>query len=210
MTNPEVKRQKQLARQRQKLKDKTRRAQADKAAAAQRQKVLATTAPIRDCLVPADLYEHGLGQLVFSRALPDGRIAMAIFLVDIFCLGVKNALHATLESDVYAERIGELTQFTRYEPMPPACFRKLVEGAVAYARSLGLAPHADYAVARQIFGAQEVASCEHEFVYGRNGKPFYVAGPNETPSQSRAILEQVRRHVGDADHQVQVGSKPVE
>ncbi len=210
MTNPEVRRQKQLARQRQKLKEKARRATADKALAVQHQQALATTAPILDCLVPHTLYEQGIGNLVFSRALPDGRIATAMFLVDVFCLGVKNATHAVLERDTYDRHVESLSAHGRFVAMDPASFRKLVEGAVAYADSLGFKPHADYAVARRIFGHVDAAASTQAFVYGRDGKPFYVNGPNETPSQARAIVEQLQRHPGGADYQVALGGPPLE
>ncbi|HEX9695967.1 MAG TPA: hypothetical protein VGB64_06595, partial [Actinomycetota bacterium] len=35
------------------------------------------------------------------------------------------------------------------------------------------------------------------FEFGRDGKPLYVAGPDETPAQIRHRLEQLRRRLGD-------------
>ena len=52
---------------------------------------LAAHAPIHESLVPASLFEQGIGNLLFSRSLPDGRVALGAFLLDVFCLGVKNA-----------------------------------------------------------------------------------------------------------------------
>jgi len=210
MTNPEVRRQKQLARQRQKLKDKSRRANAEKAMAVQHQQALATRAPILHSLVPDSLYEHGIGNLVFSRAMPDGRVAAAFFLVDVFCLGVKNATHALLERDTYDRHVQSLSEHGRFVAMDPPGFRKLVEGAVAYADSLGFRPHPDYAVAHRIFGDVDATATTQEFVYGRNGKPYYVNGPNETPSQARAIVEQLQRQSGGADYSVVMGGSPLE
>ncbi len=192
-----------------KLEDKARRAVADKASAAQRQKAVATSAPILDCLVPAELNSIGIGNLVFSRALPDGRVAMAVFLLDIFCLGVKNATYATLEADVHAQHVEALRETGSFVVVAPAYFRKLVEGGVAYAKDLGFAPHPDYAVARQIFGLVDTALCEQEFLYGQNGKPYYVAGPRETLSQSRAIVEQLQRRQGGGDYLVPLAGPTV-
>lgn len=210
MTNPEVRRQKQLARQRQKVKEKTRRANADKALAVQHQQALTTTAPILECLVPDTLYKQGIGNLVFSRALPNGRVASAMFLVDVHCLGVKNTTHAVLARDSYDQTLERLSAHGRFVPTDPASFRKLVEGAVAYADSLGFKPHPSYAVARRIFGDVDAAASTQEFVYGLNGKPHYVNGPNETPSQVRAIVEQLQRHPGGADYQLVLGGPPLE
>jgi hypothetical protein len=80
--------------------------------------------------------------------------------------------------------------------MHPACFRKLVEGGVAYAREQGFNPHADYVVAGQIFGDVDPAACPTHFEYGHEGKPFYISGPQETATQVRATLDQLQRRWG--------------
>jgi hypothetical protein len=51
---------------------------------------VATHAPIRESLVPANLFQQGIGNLLFNRSLPDGRLALGAFLLDVLCLGVKN------------------------------------------------------------------------------------------------------------------------
>ena len=80
--------------------------------------------------------------------------------------------------------------------MEPACFRKLVEGGVAYAQDLGFSPHEDYAEARQIFGDVQSAACPTRFEYGHDGKPLYVSGPHETATQVQSILNQLERRLG--------------
>jgi hypothetical protein len=153
-------------------------------------------APIRESLVPAKLFELGLGNLVFSRSLPDGRLALAKFLLDMFCLGVKDAFLATVTRAEYAQRVTDWRAKEHLQPMDPACFRKLVEGGVAYALELGFSPHVDYADAHQIFGDVQAAACPTPFKYGRDGKPFYISGPHETAKDVRAIIDKLERHMG--------------
>jgi hypothetical protein len=157
---------------------------------------LAANASIKECLVPANLVEQGIGNLLFSRSLPDGRIALAGFLLDIFCLGAKNAFFAIVTRDEYAKRLSSWRVAESLKPMPATCFRKLVEGGVAYAHELGFSPHVDYAVASQIFGDVQGTDCPTRFEYGREGKPFYISGPHETPAQVRTILGQLERRLG--------------
>lgn len=156
---------------------------------------LAATAPVHETLVPANLFEQGLGNLVFSRALPDGRIAMAVFLLDTYCLGAKNAFIAVVGRSEYGLGLSRWSG-ERLQPVQPACFRKLVEGGVEYARELGFNPHADYALASKIFGDVQSADCPTHFVYGHNGKPLYISGPNEPPDQVRAIIDQLDHRLG--------------
>jgi hypothetical protein len=44
----------------------------------------ARTSPIHECLVPDTLYEKGMGNLAFSRLMPDGRIANYRSLSKVF------------------------------------------------------------------------------------------------------------------------------
>jgi hypothetical protein len=150
----------------QKYLDRKRQKHGNKATEAGRlapQIATAANFPIHEALVPAKLFELGVGHLVFSRLLPDGRIALAAFVLDVFCLGVKDAFVAILRRDEYAIRRSSWSSAEDLQPMQPTCFRKLMEGGVAYAQDLGFSSHADYAVASQIFGDVQATDCPTRF-----------------------------------------------
>jgi hypothetical protein len=196
MSRHEIGYQKYLARKWQKQAKQTTPDKPGGAWAMARQIVLAANAPIYESLVPANLFEQGIGNLVFSRSLPDGRLALAVFLLDVFCLGVKDAFFAIVARDAYAKRLSGWSMAESLQPMDPGCFRKLVEGGVAYARKLGFNPHVDYALAHQIFGDEQATACSRSFQYGHAGKPFYISGPHETATQVRIIVEKLQRRLG--------------
>jgi hypothetical protein len=50
-------------------------------------------------------------------------------------------------------------------------------GAVEYAKQLGFNPDPDYYYSKEIFGTIDFASCQETIEYGKDGKPFYFAGP---------------------------------
>ena len=148
--------------------------------------------PIQDCLAPKDLFETGIGMVVLIRALPGGELALAAFLVDVFCLGVKNAFYRVASP----QQCAQFVQRFELEKIHPTCLRKLVEGAVEYARALGFAPHPDYAGAAGLFGTIEADMCPVRYTYGKDGKPFYVSGPDDSPAQSRRIIDKLTRRLG--------------
>ncbi len=82
------------------------------------------------------------------------------------------------------------------EPMPPADLRKLVEDAVFYARNIGFGPHPDYHKAMPIFGDINDRESDARFEFGKDGQPFFIAGPNEGPSRCRHILKTLEEHCG--------------
>ena len=47
--------------------------------------------PVVEARVGANLWNEGIGYLTIARQAPNGQLAFAGFLVDVYCLGVKNA-----------------------------------------------------------------------------------------------------------------------
>lgn len=199
MTEPETRYRKYLARKRQKQANKTTQTEPRKLGSMASQIALAANAPIHECLIPANLFERGIGNLVFSRSLPGGRMTLAMFLLDVFCLGVKDTFFAVVGRDEYDRRLRSWRESESLQRIDPACLRKLVEGGVVYARELGFNPHADYVVVHKIFGDVEAAACPSHFQYGHAGKPFYISGPHETPTQVRTIVDQLQRRLGSGN-----------
>ncbi len=67
---------------------------------------------------------------------------------------------------------------------------------MAYARSLGLEPPADYAAIEPLFGDVDADACEVQFQFGFQGKPLYVPGPSESPTEISRRVDQLRRRLG--------------
>ena len=73
----------------------------------------------------------------------------------------------------------------------PACLVEIVKGAVEYAQSFGFRPHPDYRHASALLEGIDPSTCRNKFTFGRDGKPFYVRGPNESLAQAQAISRRV-------------------
>jgi tetratricopeptide (TPR) repeat protein len=157
---------------------------------------LAARFPTGDCLVPADLFDEGIGTVVMTRLLPHGQVAVASFLVDVFCLGVKDVLYRVVSPAEYGHYREQIETQTPLEAVHPSCLRKLVEGAVRYAQDLGFSPHADYARAAQLFGDIDAAACPIRYTYGKDGQPFYISGPYDSAARSRKIIDTLARRLG--------------
>lgn len=82
------------------------------------------------------------------------------------------------------------------EFLEPYCGRKLVEDSVRYGAHLGFAPHSDLKKASRVFGGIRAGNCAKTYTFGKDGKPFYVSGPNDTEEQSRRIVKHLGRRCG--------------
>jgi hypothetical protein len=149
-----------------------------------RQIVSAASGPIHECLMPEGLFDIGIGNVIVSRTMPTGQIGASFFLVDIYCLGIKNAFFEVMSSEAYAYKTARL-QHEKLKRIDPPCARKLVEDAEAYARDLGFKPHPDYQVAKRIFGDIDATACPMHFEFGKDGKPFFASGALRHPCKMR-------------------------
>ena len=155
-----------------------------------------------EALRSAKLFDSGGGYLVVSRFKADGRVEAGFFLLDVFCLGVKEAgFHRFNSIADYQE--GLLDRLFHYEEpvrMTPASARKLAEDAVSYARRLGFSPGIDYKKASRVFGGITTADCDEEFVFGKDGKPFYIQGPSDSSTRAERILRALEARCGEGGY----------
>jgi len=132
---------------------------------------------------------EGIVSVVVARAHRHGKVVVAAFLVDVFCLGVKDILGPRVMDRV------ELSSFVRTYFLvygapavaaPIEVGRELVWGAVAYARTLGFEPRHDLATTADILGAAEPTGAVR---FGREGTPCFIEGISDDAPRIMRILE---------------------
>jgi len=150
---------------------------------------------------PEDLFGQGIGWVLVARFRSRGRVLAGVFLVDVFCLGVKMASYEKCDAQDYGQRIRD--HYRSKFPMVPAdpcCARQLVEQSVQYAQALGFAPHPDYQKATRVFEGLPAGQRTQRFTFGREGKPFYCRGPRETEEQARRIVCLLEKRCGPGNY----------
>jgi hypothetical protein len=148
----------------------------------------------------ANLFDAGIGYVVVSRFKSDGEVESGVFLLDVYCLGVKNAFFSRLNQSEYESRLVQKV-FSRdgSQPLTPACGRKLVQDAVAYAQHLGFAPHPDYKKACRVFGGISAAECTEVFTFGKDGRPCFIQGPNDSELFCRKAMTLLTIRCGEGN-----------
>jgi hypothetical protein len=140
-----------------------------------------------------DTGASGLVSVLVTRQARHGKVRVCGWLVDVWCLGVKDVVGPRVMDE---RRAAEFTRsyFAAYQapPLdaPVELARHLVFGAVAYARSLDFEPAAGFAATAGQLGPWTGPSA---IGFGRHGKPFFVQGPHDNAA---AILQTLERSVG--------------
>ncbi len=158
-----------------------------------------TKYPIHECLIPTNLFESGLGEVIIARRISSVIIAIGSGVIDVFCLVVKDAMVIVSSEDEYEDlklRFAEGTGRT-FEKLHQTCAKKLVDGVVAYAKDLGFSPHPDYNNVKNIFGDIDASVCPVSYSYGKEGKPFYMNGPYESEAKIQKIIATLQKKCGE-------------
>jgi tetratricopeptide (TPR) repeat protein len=151
--------------------------------------------PVQDCYVNSDWQESGKARIVVLRREEAGRLIAGVYLVDTWCLGVKNAFAS---ADLMVERIeADILRRCYFDRSPVSiglnAAREIVFGSIAYAENLGFAPHPDFKLASRVLGDDPWEPAHGYRFGGSNGKPLYVAGPDD---DADAIIGKLKAKLG--------------
>lgn len=195
------KRQKRIARKKSKRKaaisSKKRDFSFGKKISLKKAIIVAKNSPIESCLIRKNIFSEGIGTAIVSRKMPNSRLGIGVFLLDVWCLGVKNTYFSVLSKDEYTDRLKEINVHETLENIHPSCARKLIDQCINFSDELGFKPHKEFKISRQLLVDIDPTVCPNQYVFGKDGKPFYISGPNENLDQSNKIIRSLRRHCGE-------------
>lgn len=191
----------QSALQRKKQKKQSKRTQVIKNKMQSILKMQQIPLPERGTIYDAWMSEHlqdtGIGHIIISRIQPNDTIIMVDFLVDTYCLGVKNVLIRKETQTDYGNLLDIINVSSELIEIEPEFAKKLILETVQYANSIGIKPHNNYAKYKTVFADIEVTDTPTKFSFGKDGKPFIVQGPNDSPSQIQSWMKALRINCGE-------------
>ena len=142
-----------------------------------------------DAGAPAESRDSGVALVLAARPSGHGRLTTSSYLVDTWCLGVKNAVGPKRIGNRELEALRR-QYYARWRspgiPIPLELAQHLVLGAVEFARRLGFEAHKDFKDARPMLGSWEGPSA---ITFGMHGRPHYINGPYDNPQRVLATLE---------------------
>lgn len=181
--------------------EKARRRAAQQAEGARAGLASPADLPLQECVISKGWRERGLAHVLLTRRNPRGRLAVAGYYVDTGCLGLKDtALLPDVAADEYEERVKPqiFNDPVEFEPCDPAEALGLIEGAIAYAGSLGFRANKRWPETRRLFQGVE-ARPPAGLSFGRGGRPCLLVRPGDKAAGARARLD---RAVGPGNYAV--------
>jgi len=148
--------------------------------------------PLVGCFVNRGWRERHMASVMVFRDRGQGRLVMAGVLVDLGCLGVKDAwVRTDMDFMEYEELVAHMRGF---EDPGESCEVELAVAILlagrAYASSLGFEPHNESERVLQVLGSPSADAVLPEVPCGEDGKPLYIAGPDDDVEHILGTLEQ--------------------
>jgi len=147
--------------------------------------------PLYECLLTKEWQREGtITQILVARRSSSGQIAVGVFLVDLGCLGVKSAFGRIPKTRREYQRLRDGMKAN--QAMIKAGINlvaKIIREAIAYAQDLGFGPDPDYRDAMPVLGDADADACDVPIpLGGKDGKPFFFAGPYDNVDRIMAKL----------------------
>ncbi|MDE7345541.1 MAG: DUF1186 family protein [Muribaculaceae bacterium] len=151
--------------------------------------------PIGVCYINPNWEKEGLAHIIVTRNRAGGQIVYASFLIDTFCLGVKDAEYAI---DFTAEELKDaLEHFRATHDLVETDYEKvhnLIYGAIEFAEEGGIEPVKEFVPASYILEEDTDDIPLIEFEYGKEGKHFLIIGED---GKERRHMKTLFDHLGD-------------
>ncbi|NOR13504.1 MAG: hypothetical protein GQ545_09650 [Candidatus Aminicenantes bacterium] len=201
MADYQKRRQKALLKKRRKEKEKRKKQSRSSSLNENAHKIYliknAKNCPLFECLINTDWQDKGLAHILLSRRQPNNKLILGVYLVDIFCLGLKNTFsNANMSIEEYQKMKLSLFEETAISTYSPGKAYRIIIGAIEYAKRIGFKPQKDFYLSKYIL--EELLDTDHDFQleFGREGKPFFIAGPDDNVE---TIIETLRKNVGEGN-----------
>lgn len=161
----------------------------------------ARTLPVYECLVNKEWKEQGVAHVVIARNHTNGNITLCMYLVDLFCLGVKNTQYLfNIPIYEYEDKKVALEEL-ELEPISYTLAHNLIFAGLEYATEYGFKPHKDFTSITQFMLEEDTEDVELiDIECGKDGKPFYVSGPFDDQTTINKILNQLEKTAGPGNY----------
>ncbi len=166
----------------------------------------ARSLPIHECLVNTDWQKQGFANIIVARSHTNGNITACMYLVDLYCLGIKDTHYVfNISKSEYTEKLG-IEEDDFYMLVDYTLVHNIVFAALEFADEYEFKPHKDYSSTTRFMLEEDTEDIElMEIECGKNDKPFFVSGPYDDQAKINKILAQLERTAGAGNFEFIIG-----
>jgi hypothetical protein len=156
--------------------------------------------PFHECFINMNWKTEGMASIVISKKMPSGKYIAGLYMIDMFCLGLKNTyFQFALDSVEYDEFLQKMNSQSESVKFDLGEAHNIIFGAIDFAAENGFKPQKDFAITQYLLDENLIDDRIDEIEFGRNGRPFYFAGPYDNTGQ---IIKTLEKNVGNGNFDV--------
>ncbi len=153
------------------------------------------TVPIGTCYATEEIPHSGIIYVVVTRRHTGGRVSAALFMVDVYCLGVKESFYRLwLEDDELEELLELPTDLIEFRECSYEEAHNRIYGAIAFAEEAGIKPDKSFQLTKYLLEEDTDDIPLIEYDYGHNGKHFLIC---DTKLEASRYLPILRKTLGE-------------
>ena len=155
----------------------------------------ARSLPVHQCYITEGWQESGNATIVVARRHTNGHFTIGTYLVDLYCLGVKDTAY---NFNVDKEQLDEILETSQsfgvaMIPCDYAEAHNIIYGAIEFAEEYGFKPHKDFAVTKYILEEDDESVELIEYESGMDGKPCVFV---DAEHPQKAVIAQLEKTAG--------------
>jgi hypothetical protein len=157
--------------------------------------------PIFECWINQNWEEEGLVTIIVSRNHSTGNVTFATFLMDMYCLGLKDTT-TIFSKSAYEYRDIVDSMFESHggkQMIDYTLAHNIIYGGIAYAEDLGFKPEADWAFSQFILEEDTEDIELIDVAFGKDGRPCFINGPYDNLGK---IVSKLEKSVGKGNFDV--------
>ena len=152
--------------------------------------------PIKECSITQGWQQKGMCNIFILREKPDYQFIMGAYLVDLWCLGLKDTFYnIDISYEEIADRLNNHPS-EKFVPIDIHLAHSVIYGGIDYANNFGFAPHQYLKYTRYILEPREEIEFDDSIEFGQDGKPHFFAGPYDSQLKIDRIIMQLQERLG--------------
>jgi hypothetical protein len=168
--------------------------------------------PILGSWIMSGWKKEGITPVVIARQQEPGKVIFAVCMVDLYCLGIKDAYaNADFSEAKFMQGLPFMCS-NAPEPCSVELAHEIIYGGLEYAQRYGFQPHRDFTaqMCDQVLDPPETHARTNKVKFGKKGKPFFFAGPYDDERKSKFVIETLLRTAGEGNFDYVAGFGPTD
>lgn len=160
--------------------------------------------PIYECRINNNWQEIGTATVVIARIHINGNLTYGLYMVDLYCLGVRNTHYQfNTPVDNYEDLLDMLSENFEMQQVEYSLVHNIILAANEYAADLGFKPHKDFTSVSEYLLEEDTDDIELiEIECGKDGKPLFIQSEFIADVEAKRIISQLEKSVGKGNFDV--------